>query len=116
METISREIEKKRNCLERAKKILWTEADGSRLGGSDVKSQASIERLVNAYDELHQNISNSVDVQATSSSPIQKTSLELIYSEFRHLNLPTNGDRTENTNTINTIITTLTRMEAHTMV
>lgn len=83
---------------------MWTEADGCRLDGSDGKPRASIERLVNLYDELQENISKSIDRQTTSSTPSQKSSLELICSEFHHLNVPTNGERTQHTtNTTETI-------------
>ena len=80
--SLSSEMEAKRNCLERAKKILWTEhvSHGGSHSGPDDKSKAYIESLVNLYDDLHDNISKSLDCS------------ELIYSEFYQLSSPTNGE------------------------
>ena len=80
--SLTSEIEAKRNCLERAKKILWTEhvSHGGSLSAPDNKSKAYIESLVNLYDGLHAYISKSLDCS------------ELIYSAFHQLNSPTNGE------------------------
>ncbi len=99
--TFSFEMEAKRNCIERAKKILWTEdvSPGSGLGADNKSSKAYIQGLVNLYDELRDSISKSVDARSPSST----SSSELIYSAFHNLNGPIDGEQI-NTETLREVV------------
>ena len=79
--SLTSEMEAKRNCLERAKKILWTEhvSHGDSQSGPDDKSKAYIESLVNLYDDLHDKIFKFLDCS------------ELIFSKSHQLSSPTKG-------------------------
>jgi hypothetical protein len=106
---LSSKIKAKKECLEKAKKILLTTGeciyDNSTISSSssssyDEKSQAFVASLAGLHDSLQEILSESLqEVQSItiSSSPTRKTPFESMYSQFYRLRWSSmKGDRNRN--------------------
>lgn len=114
---LSAEIKSKRDCLEKAKKILLTEEYDSdiKTGNLGGKSRAFVDNLTNLHDSLGDILSKSSQVELKSFSPSPKSLLELIYSQFYHVRWSSSmkGDRNESMNAIdNDMLRSLVVLEA----
>ena len=83
---LSSKIEAKKDCLEKAKKILLLE-ECKNINFGNEKSQTFINKLVNLQDSLREVLSESLQTRPESSSTVALSPIEQVYRHFYYLRL-----------------------------